>query len=311
MSSMRTKKIGDNIYLIDVEAGGIRNFIASYVLIGERVAIVETGPASSIPNLLNGLDKLDVKPDDVAYIVVTHVHIDHGGGVGTLLKTLSKAKVIVHQRGAAHLANPDRLWQQSKMVLGEIAEIYGKPEPVSQERIVVASDDMNLKIGDNAAIKVVETLGHAPHHICYYEPLSRGIFTGDAAGVYLGEIDVIMPTTPPPFRLDIALASLDKLANLKPKVLYYTHFGMAYNALEKLETYAERLKLWARIIRQTIKNEENFEAIRERIFENDEDVRKARDYIKGHSRILGETLLNESVEGFINYLKEIGNNTSA
>ncbi|MEM2912343.1 MAG: MBL fold metallo-hydrolase [Candidatus Bathyarchaeia archaeon] len=301
---MRTKKIGDNLYLIDVEAGGIRNFIASYVLIGEQIAIVETGPASSVPNLLNGLEELDVKPEDVAYIAVTHVHIDHGGGVGTLLKTLLKAKVIVHQRGAAHLVNPDRLWQQSKMVLGEIAEIYGKPEPVSQERIIAASDGMNFKIGDNTAIKVVETLGHAPHHICYYEPLSRGIFTGDAAGVYLGEIDVIVPTTPPPFRLDMALASLDKLANLKPKVLYYTHFGAADNALEKLKKYAERLKLWAKIARQAIENGENFEAVREKIFENDEDVRKAMDYIRTHRRFFGEAMVNESVEGFIDFAKK-------
>lgn len=305
---MRTKKIGDHIYLIDVEAGGIRNFIASYVLIDETAVIVETGPASSIPNLLHGLDELDVKPEDVAYIAVTHVHIDHGGGVGTLLKTLPKAKVIVHQRGAVHLANPDRLWQQSKMVLGEIAEIYRKPEPVPMERIVTASDGVNFKIGDNVELKAVETLGHAPHHICYYEPLSGGIFTGDAAGVYLNEIEAIMPTTPPPFRLDIALASLGKLASLKPKILYYTHFGAADNALEKLKKYAEKLKLWAKIVRRAIEKGENFEAIREKIFENDEDARKTMEYIKGHMGVLGESLLNDSVHGFISYLKEIEKN---
>ncbi|MGB9854540.1 MAG: MBL fold metallo-hydrolase [Candidatus Bathyarchaeales archaeon] len=308
---MSIKKIGDYIYLIDVEAGGIRNFVASYVLMGERVTIVETGPASSIPNLLHGLNELNIKSEDVAYIAVTHVHIDHSGGVGTLLRALPRAKVIVHQRGAVHLANPDRLWQQSKMVLGEIAEIYGKPEPVPMERIIPASDGLNFKIGDDVALKVIETLGHAPHHMCYYEPLSEGIFTGDAAGVYLGEIEVIVPTTPPPFRLDIALTSLDRLANLKPKVLYYTHFGMARNALEKLETYAGRLKLWAKITQQTIKSGENLEAIRERIFENDGAVREAREYIKAHRGILGEAVLNESVEGFIGYIKEFGESASA
>lgn len=307
---MSIKKIGDHIYLIDLEAGGIRNFVASYVLIGERVAIVETGPASSISNLLHGLNELNVKPEDVAYIAVTHVHIDHSGGVGTLLRALPRTKVIVHHRGAVHLANPNRLWQQSKMVLGEIAEIYGKPEPVPMERIIAASEGLNFKIGDDVALKVIETLGHAPHHLCYYEPLSEGIFTGDAAGVYLGEIEVIVPTTPPPFRLDIALASLEKLANLKPKVLYYTHFGMAKGALEKLETYAGRLKLWAKITRKAIKNGENFEAIRKRIFENDKAARKAREHIKAHRGILGETVLNESVEGFIGYLKEFGKTVS-
>jgi glyoxylase-like metal-dependent hydrolase (beta-lactamase superfamily II) len=309
---MSIKKIGDHIYLIDLEAGGIRNFVASYVLIDESIAIVETGPASSIPNLLHGLNELNVKPEDVAYIAVTHVHIDHSGGVGTLLRALPKAKVIVHHRGAIHLANPDRLWQQSKMVLGEkIAEIYGKPEPVPMEKIVAASEGLNFKIGDDVALKVIETLGHAPHHLCYYEPLSEGIFTGDAAGVYIDEIEVIVPTTPPPFRLDIALSSLEKLANLKPKVLYYTHFGVAHSALEKLEAYSGRLKLWAKITRQAIKNGENFEAIRKRIFENDEAVGKAREYIKAHRGVLGEAVLNESLEGFISYLKEFGETVSA
>lgn len=248
---MRTKKIQDHIYLIDLEACGIRNFIASYILIDEQVAIVETGPASSTPNLLNGLDELGIKTGDVAYIAVTHVHIDHGGGVGTLLKTLPKSQSYSSPEGRSSSCKSSRLWQQSKMVLGKIAEIYGKPEPVPMEKIVAVSDGMNFENGENVAFKAVETLGHAPHHMCYYEPLSEGIFTGDAAGVYLGEIEVVMPTTPPPFRLDIALASLDKLTNLKPKVLCYTHFGVTYNALEKLEAYAERLKLWAKIILKT------------------------------------------------------------
>lgn len=304
MPSVRTKKIEDYIYLIDLEACGIRNFIASYVLVGEQVVIVETGPASSIPNLLKGLDDLNVKTEEVAYIAVTHVHLDHGGGVGTLLKTLPKTKVIVHHRGAAHLANPYRLWQQSKMVLGKMAELYGKPEPVPIERIIAASDGMNFKIGEDLELKAVETLGHASHHMCYYEPLSRGIFTGDAAGVYLSATGITIPTTPPPFRLDMALSSLDKLADLKPMVLYYTHFGAADNALEKLKKYAERLKLWAKIARQAIEKGENFGAIIEKIFENDEPVKKARDYIRAHSGILGEALFNESVEGFINFSKK-------
>jgi glyoxylase-like metal-dependent hydrolase (beta-lactamase superfamily II) len=230
---MSAKKIGENIYLIDVEADGIRNLIASYVLTGESVAIVESGPASSILNLLHGLDELSIKPNEVAYVAVTHVHIDHGGGVGTLLKNLPKAKVIVHYRGAFHLANPEKLWQQSKIVLGKVAEIYGKPEPVPMERIVTAADGMTFTVNDDVKLRVLETPGHAPHHLCYYEPLSGGIFIGDAVGVYLDEIDVIVPSTPPPFRLDITLASLERLADLKPEVLYYTHFGMAYKAVEK------------------------------------------------------------------------------
>ncbi len=302
---MQITKLENHLYQIDVETAGIKNFIASYVLKGEQTAMVETGPTSSVPNLLSCLKRLSVKLEDITYVAVSHIHLDHGGGVGTLLKHLPKAKVIVHPRGVPHLANPEKLWQQSMEVLGNIAEIYGKPEPVSEERIVAATDGMAFDIGRDISLKVVETLGHASHHLSYYEPLSEGIFPGDTAGIYLNEIDVIVPTTPSPFRLDVALTSLDKLISLKPKVLYYSHFGKAYNAVEKLQTYAQQLKLWAKITRQGTENKDNLEAISERIIEGDVAVRKAKEYIKAHP-VLSETVLNESVRGFIDFVEKFG-----
>jgi len=300
---MNITKIENHIYLIDVETAGIKNFIASYILKGKQTAIIETGPVSSIHNVLSGLRELNIKPEEIAYVAVSHIHLDHGGGVGTLLKFLPKAKVIVHQRGAPHLANPEKLWQQSLKVLGNIAEMYGKPEPVPEERIIAATDDLTFDLGEGVELKVLETLGHASHHLSYYEPSTKGIFPGDAAGIYLNEIGVIVPTTPPPFRLDIALASLDKLIELKPKVLYYSHFGKAHNAIEKLQTYVRQVKLWAKIAREGIENGEGIEAIRQRIIEKDEAVRKALQYIQNHL-VLSETTLNESVQGFIGFVEK-------
>ena len=300
---MNITKIENHIYLIDVETAGIKNFIASYILKGKQTAIIETGPVSSIHNVLSGLRELNIKPEEIAYVAVSHIHLDHGGGVGTLLKFLPKAKVIVHQRGAPHLANPEKLWQQSRGILGNIAEMYGKPEPVPEERIIAATDDLTFDLGEGVELKVLETLGHASHHLSYYEPSTNGIFPGDAAGIYLNEIGVIVPTTPPPFRLDIALASLDKLIELKPKVLYYSHFGKAHNAIEKLQTYVRQVKLWAKIAREGIENGEGIEAIRQRIIEKDEAVRKALQYIQNHL-VLSETTLNESVQGFIGFVEK-------
>lgn len=302
---MSVVKIDEHMFMIDVEAAGIRNFVASYVVKGESVAIIETGPTSSIQNLLNGLSKLGIKSDNVSYIAVSHIHLDHGGGVGALVKHLPKAKVLVHQRGVPHLANPEKLWQQSKMALGAIAEIYGKPEPVPLERMIAAQDGMTLNIGKGVMLKVVETLGHASHHISYYEPLSKGIFTGDAAGIYISELGVIVPTTPPPFRLDITLSSLDKLASLKPLVLYYTHFGKALNAAEKIEQYAKQLKLWAKTAKLALDMNENLEALSRRIIENDNAVKKAERYIKAHM-VLRETVLKESVLGILEFVKNFG-----
>jgi len=300
---MQITKLENHLYQIDVETAGIKNFIASYVLKGKQVAMVETGPTSSVPNLLSCLKELNVKPEDVTYVAVSHIHLDHGGGAGTLLKHLPKTKVIVHQRGAPHLANPEKLWQQSKEVMGSIAEMYGKPEPIPEERLIAATDGMTFDIGNNVSLKVIETLGHASHHLSYYEPLSEGIFPGDAAGIYLKEIDVIVPTTPPPFRLDIALASLDKLIRLKPRVLYYSHFGKAYNAVEKLQTYAQQLVLWAKIAKEGMENKESLKVISKRIMESDKAIQQAKEYIKTHP-VLRETVLNESVQGFTGFVEK-------
>jgi glyoxylase-like metal-dependent hydrolase (beta-lactamase superfamily II) len=299
---MQVTRLEDYLYLVDLETGGIENFIASYILKGKQAAIIETGPTLSVPNLLSSLKRLKIQPEDVAYVAVSHIHLDHGGGAGTLIKHLPKAKVIVHSRGAPHLVNPEKLWQQSKTVLGEITKIYGEPEPVPEERVIPAVDGATIDVGNGIAFKVVETLGHASHHLSYYEPLSGGVFPGDAAGIYINKIDVIVPTTPPPFHLNVALESLDKLMRLKPKVLYYSHFGKAGNAIEKLQTYVRQIGLWEKIAKEGLEKKEDLEAIKKRIIENDEAVKKALKYLRGHM-VLSETTLKESIQGFIEFVK--------
>src|SRR5512135_224537 len=153
MKNIHTTRIDKNLFLIDLQTGGFKNLIASYVLKGEQITIVETGPTLSIPNLLIGLEELNVKPDEVIYIALSHVHIDHSGGVGTLLRKLPNAKVIVHSKGAPHLIDPTRLWAASQETLGIIAEAFGKPDPVSKDKIIVATDNKILELGDGLRLK--------------------------------------------------------------------------------------------------------------------------------------------------------------
>jgi len=303
---MHVTKLQEHISLIDVETAGFENFIASYVLKGKQVAIVETGPTSSVPNLLAGLKELGVKLGDVAYVAVSHIHLDHGGGVGTLLKHLPNAKAVVHQRGAAHLANPEKLWEQSKQVLGSITDMYGAPEPVPFERIIAATDGMVLDVGNGVSLRVVETLGHASHHQSHFETLGSGLFSGDAAGIYLREFDSVVPTTPAPFRLDSALASLDKLIALKPKALYYSHFGSASDPVGRLRAYANQLKLWVRIAREGVENKQTLSGVRERILESDAAIRRATGFIEAHP-VLSETVLNNSVQGVMGFAEKDSN----
>jgi glyoxylase-like metal-dependent hydrolase (beta-lactamase superfamily II) len=297
---LHTKEIGKNLFLIDLETGGLRNLIASYVLKGAEAIIIETGPSSSVSNLLSGLKELNVKTEYVAYVAISHIHVDHGGGAGALLKFLPNAKVIVHPIGVPHLVNPERLWLQTKEVLGQVAEIFGEPLPVPEDRIIAATDGVTFDVGNNVKLKVVETLGHASHNLSFYESLHGGIFPGDAAGIYLSAFDVVVPTTPPPFRLDIALSSLDMLVNLKPKALYYSHFGMVSDAVKRLQDHAMQLKLWARIAKEAVKNKRSLEETRERILLEDKVMRKTAVFLKAHP-IYVKTVLENSVQGFIDF----------
>ena len=288
--------------MVELETGGFKNLICSYVIKGKTPFLVESGPTNSIPNLLSGLKELDVKLEDVEYVAVTHVHLDHGGGVGTLLKFVPNAKVIVHPRGMPHLIDPERLWSSSQKVLGFVSEIFGKPEPVPKERVIPVTEGA-FDLGSSAKLTVTETVGHASHNLSFQESFNGGVFPGDAAGTYLPEFDVVVPTTPPPFYLDAALASLDKLICLTPTVLYFSHFGKATNAVQRLKDYKLQLKLWADIAEEGVKESWGLEQTRDRIISEDKSMRLVADFVKSH-RIYSKTVLENCVRGFIEYAKQ-------
>jgi glyoxylase-like metal-dependent hydrolase (beta-lactamase superfamily II) len=298
---LHTKQVGKNLYMVELETGGLRNLICSYIINGEKPLLVESGPTNSIPKLLSGLEELHVKPQDVEYVAVTHVHLDHGGGTGTLLKYLPNAKIIVHPRGMPHLVDPERLWPSSQSVLGFISGVFGKPETVPRDRIITITEG-TFDLAEGAKLTVLETLGHASHNLSFYESFNGGIFPGDAAGTYIPEFNVVVPTTPPPFRLDIALASLDKLISLNPTVLYFSHFGKADNAVQRLKDYKKQLQLWGDIAEEGVSKNQSLPQIRDRIVAEDKVMSQIFDFVKNH-RIYSKAILENCVLGFIEYAK--------
>ena len=297
---MHTKAIGKNLFLIELETGGFKNLICSYVLKGATTMLVESGPTSSVPRLLDGLKELDVSFEDVKYVAVTHVHLDHGGGAGTLLKSLPNAKVLVHPRGVPHLVEPGRLWESAQTVLGYVSEIFGKPEAVPRDRIIpVTEGSFDLGTGK---LKIFETLGHASHHLSFLETFNNGVFPGDSAGTYFPEFEEVIPTTPPPFRLDVALTSLDKLISLGPTALYYSHFGKVADAVKRIEGYKVQVQLWGRIAAEGVKKNQTFNEICDRIVHEDPVMNKMADFLSSHP-VYSVTALGNTVQGFIEYAK--------
>jgi len=299
---MSVKRLDDHVYLIDLKPAGLESFIGSYVVKGVKKAIIETGPTSTVDNLLDGLKEISVKENEVELVMVSHIHLDHAGGAGTLLRHLPNAKLIVHPRGAPHMANPEKLWSQSLKVLGKIARIYGEVEPVPEDRIIPAADGMLIDLGDGVELEVVGTPGHASHHVSYYQR-NGTLFPGDTAGIYLQSLDVTIPTTPPVLYLDKILGSIDKLVALKPERLCYTHFGPAERAVERLRSYASQLKLWASTIHEGIKKEENLETTERKILERDPFAKAAKNYVLTHP-LMGEHSIKRNIQGFIEYFKK-------
>jgi glyoxylase-like metal-dependent hydrolase (beta-lactamase superfamily II) len=299
---LHTRLIGKNLYQVELETGGYKELISSFILCGEKPFLIESGPTNSVPNLLKALDELGIEREDIEYVAVTHVHLDHGGGAGTLLKHLPNAKVIVHPKGAPHIANPERLWPSSQSVLGPISDIFGKPEPIPENRIVAMTEG-SLDLGDGGTLTVLETPGHASHNLSFHESFNGGVFPGDAAGTYHPGWDVVVPTTPPPFYLETALASLDKLISLNPTALYFSHFGKATDGVRRLKEYKVQLQLWAKIALEGVKNNYSTKQICEAILEQDPVMHRLADYFSEHT-IYSITVLDNSVSGFVEYAKK-------
>ena len=251
---MHTKRLSNNLFQVDLQTGGYPNLISAYILKAKQAIIIETGPTSSIPNLLTGLKEINVKPEDVAYIAISHVHVDHSGGTGTILKTLPNASVIVHPKGAPHLVDPQKLWEQSQLVLGHVAEIFGKPEPVPKERVIAASDGMEIDVGDNVKLRVVETLGHASHHLSFYEPMQRVVFPRRRRRhlpqpVWHG-CSYVAAAFPSETRLGFARQSYCRLSRRRCVTAI---LAKRADAEERLRDYAIQLKLWMSIAKDGVR----------------------------------------------------------
>ncbi|MGH8283484.1 MAG: MBL fold metallo-hydrolase [Gammaproteobacteria bacterium] len=206
---------------------------ASHLIVrGGRAAFVDTGTTHSVPLLLQALTAKNLEPADVEYVFLTHVHLDHAGGAGELMKHLPNAKALVHPRGAPHLVNPDKLVAGTKAVYGEaeFARLYGEIPPISAERIVEVQDNARFRL-DGSELLCIHTPGHALHHYCVVDVDSDSVFTGDSFGISYRIFDTrqgafIFPaTTPVHFDPDQAHASLDRIMSYEPNAVFLTHYS--------------------------------------------------------------------------------------
>jgi len=249
---------------------GYDEFFAVYLFQSQKTALIDVGPRVAGPNLFSALAELDVSPEQIDYIVITHIHIDHTGALGTAIKQMPNARIIVHERGIDHLASPAALWEASVKTLGDIAISYGEPEPVPRHRLSAATDGMELDLGEGTVLEIYLTPGHAPHHLSIYDRASRLLIAGEAAGTCAGGF--VRPSTPPPFKLGVALASVDKLIALNPRQMCYGHFGCYDQATGRLQAYRQKLLSWYDTVRSSAKAGKDAEEILALLREKDADL---------------------------------------
>lgn len=233
---------------IDTLLGGWEHTTAGYLLTGPAPVLVETGSQSSVPVLLGELAALGLGPHELAGIAVTHVHLDHAGGVGDVASAFPRATIYVHELGARHLVDPSRLIASAARVYGPLLDsLYGQLDPTPADRLRVLHDGDNVEIGGGRLLTAINSPGHAKHHLGFHDSSSGLIFCGDAVGVRLPGGGVLRPATPPPdFDLDLALTSLGRFAERRPSGLALAHYGLiAADPLELLEEAASTLNSWA------------------------------------------------------------------
>jgi glyoxylase-like metal-dependent hydrolase (beta-lactamase superfamily II) len=238
--------LGHDVFQIDTRMAGYEGITAGYLIRSARPCLVETGTAPSAPVVRDALASLGVGPGDLATVAVTHIHLDHAGGAGDVAAMFPDANIVVHQRGARHLADPSRLMASARMVYGDALDrLFGELAPVPADRITALDDTGTVDLGDGRRLTTHYSPGHARHHVGLLDSLSGDLYVGDAAGVYIPETGDLRPATPPPdFDLDVALGSIKMFGDLGPSRLLFSHYGPVGDVPATLERSAEEIQVW-------------------------------------------------------------------
>jgi len=280
---------------------GFRSFIGSWIFVGDCNFLVEVGPAATVKKLVQSLKDLGIESLD--YVLLTHIHLDHAGGIGEFIKYFPEIKIVCHEKAVEHLMNPRKLWEGTKKVLGDIAISYGEMKPVPESKIIPSSEFRQK------GFRAINTPGHAIHHVSYV--YDRYLFAGEVGGVFHspdGEI-YQRPATPPRFYLEEAIESIDELLKLSGKEMCFGHFGIHEDSKVMLERHRKQLFLWKEVISKEVRRSSN----KADLIENCISQLLAIDRSFMSFNLLDDDIkeremffIENSIEGYIGYINHTG-----
>lgn len=274
---------------------GFERFIGSWICPGDPSIVVDVGPSRSMNLLLQSLSELGMARID--FILLTHIHVDHAGGLAEFLDAFPSAQVICHAKAIKHLLDPTALWESSQSSLGELAALFGRMKAVRRERIIPHPQGMMENL------KIIETPGHAPHHLCF--SYLDHLFVGEASGVYIikNGSEYLRPTTPPKFFFDEYLRSLDRLLSIGDQPICFAHFGKATSSRQLLNRCRKQLILWQRLVKEEMDfgKDRLLERCVKRVFEEDPELSAVESMDSGEKEREKYFVAN-SVKGFLGHL---------
>ncbi len=278
---------------------GFNPFFGSWVCQGDLNILVDVGPANTASRLLGSMGAAEIETLD--YILLTHIHIDHGGALAAVLARYPEAKVICHEKGIPHLVDPSKLYKGSLNVLGDLARTYGEPAPVAEERLIP-----HTKCPVHG-LRIIETPGHAIHHLSF--TYGEKLYAGEAAGNYfiVDRQDYLRPATPPRFFLDVFMKSVDRLLALENQPIRYAHVESADDAHRLLRLFKDQLSFWESVIAESVARggprTDIIQNCVNRLLEEDPSL-KAFSSMDEHTQKRERVFMTNSVNGFVGFFEE-------
>lgn len=264
MFDVSVTDLGNSLYMIDAGMHDEPERLACYLFDTPERVLVECGPSNVLPHLVAALESIGV--DDVAAMVVTHIHLDHAGGAGHFANRYPTSRIGVHTRGAPHLIDPSRLWASAERVWTAegMNELWGPMEPVAEDRIMVLDEGSTVPLGANRSLEVMYTPGHAQHHIVFTEAQSGAMFVGDAVGIAFPHGHMVQPVTPPPdFDEPTSVTQLRRMAARDPAVVGFAHYGVTDDVARVFAQAEERLSDWVEFVRALDGSTDGVDALRD------------------------------------------------
>jgi glyoxylase-like metal-dependent hydrolase (beta-lactamase superfamily II) len=264
------KEVADKIYRFETGLSVMTSLFTVYLIKESQGVVIDPGPAALVPQIQEAMQKLGLK--NLAYIIPTHIHVDHAGGAGRLAQLFPEAKVLVHPAGLKHAADPSRLIESTKTVFGADFEAgFGPILPVPESQIKSVADGEIIKV-DGRELQIIYAPGHAPHHIAIFDRSVKGIFCGEALGLPAGEGNrIVLPAVAPPsFDQEIYIETMEKLMKLNARIIFYAHGGAVGHDAGKLIKRAEEFtRIFGEIVLNALKeggaNEEINRRVKERV----------------------------------------------